>query len=1079
MPFQSQAQWRWAFATGQEFADRWAKMTPGGKRRFALLAKRKRTTKASTPNNPALWARAIAQAKRKFDVYPSAYANGWAAKWYKANGGTWSTQKDLRNWFNEKWVNIARPIRENGEIVGFEPCGRSDGEGGYPKCMPLQKAMRLSDAQRKTLIQRKRRGGLPQDGAPTMTSSATLKHLPGKHDQADHGKPGRVGTAFRGAYSSARAEGKNHREARDAAKTAAEQVRQTMRDEKRADLAANPKPKRPAPARTETPTVSLNDKVATDYMRLHNERTNIEMNGGDRTRLGDLIDTQTEMLNLDRQTPGRPAHKLIEDQLIARMNEIKSNPEYQALNEQLKQSSQLVKSLQNERNLAKLIRDKKRLDAEISAAYDAQIKIGENPLLKEYSETFLARERVTNSSLRDYVPITSPIYTSEQGWERLLAIRRQVEQNAPKSGADLERPQLGTAVHNKLRRDYERTQQERLLASDYGSRMTNDQRTRAVNQDIAARQRLDDYERRATTTPTTPTTKATTTKHLPGKHNQADHGRKGPAGTASRSAYTTARAAGASHREALDAGKRASGEVRQAEQQQRNVSRAAQLRERANRLSPQAETTTTPAKPLAQQDGGLGLTGTPTKAYGVDPNTSYRMTHRIVEMDDLIPSNTRGGGVNPAYDAELQPRDRRRSSSQAQIDKIARGLNPEVMTEDFKRIDAGSPIIDARGMVLSGNGRTLALQRHEDGSAYPGKQSEYRDEVLRVAKDLGIDPAEVAKMKNPVVVRQLEPNVDPVAFAREANSSGTLRMSPIEQARVDAEAMPQSTIAKLKSEDGQTLDAALRSSANKEFINAFLKVVPDNERASLLTADGELNPVGLYRAKAAVYTATFQSDSGDRMARSLLDSLDPDLASVQAGLSGALPQLSSTVSTTRTSNPALDPSNDIATAVDTLARIRGNPGLAGVPAKDKVQVYLEQSNMFNEGQKHNLTDAQVELLVHIDSIASRPARVRDYVQDIAKMIDAQPAEGQGGFFGGPLSLTEIYASATQASRERGKRTEEAKPKKPDESNTTAPSEPKPKLQLGDAIPKRSRGSKPKADTTTKAYAVLVSRLQRI
>jgi len=28
-------------------------------------------------------------AKQKFDVYPSAYANGWAAKWYKSKGGTW------------------------------------------------------------------------------------------------------------------------------------------------------------------------------------------------------------------------------------------------------------------------------------------------------------------------------------------------------------------------------------------------------------------------------------------------------------------------------------------------------------------------------------------------------------------------------------------------------------------------------------------------------------------------------------------------------------------------------------------------------------------------------------------------------------------------------------------------------------------------------------------------------------------------------------------------------------------------------------------------------------------------------
>ena len=30
------------------------------------------------PNNPALW-KAIAKAKEKFDVYPSAYANAWAS----------------------------------------------------------------------------------------------------------------------------------------------------------------------------------------------------------------------------------------------------------------------------------------------------------------------------------------------------------------------------------------------------------------------------------------------------------------------------------------------------------------------------------------------------------------------------------------------------------------------------------------------------------------------------------------------------------------------------------------------------------------------------------------------------------------------------------------------------------------------------------------------------------------------------------------------------------------------------------------------------------------------------------------
>ena len=45
----------------------------------------------NVPTNPGLWARAKALARSKFDVYPSAYANGWAAKWYKGKGGGWKS----------------------------------------------------------------------------------------------------------------------------------------------------------------------------------------------------------------------------------------------------------------------------------------------------------------------------------------------------------------------------------------------------------------------------------------------------------------------------------------------------------------------------------------------------------------------------------------------------------------------------------------------------------------------------------------------------------------------------------------------------------------------------------------------------------------------------------------------------------------------------------------------------------------------------------------------------------------------------------------------------------------------------
>ena len=60
-----------------------------------LSAKKKKKKKSgrNVPNNPSLWSSCKAQAKAKFDVYPSAYANGWAAKQYKSKGGTWRKEK--------------------------------------------------------------------------------------------------------------------------------------------------------------------------------------------------------------------------------------------------------------------------------------------------------------------------------------------------------------------------------------------------------------------------------------------------------------------------------------------------------------------------------------------------------------------------------------------------------------------------------------------------------------------------------------------------------------------------------------------------------------------------------------------------------------------------------------------------------------------------------------------------------------------------------------------------------------------------------------------------------------------------
>ncbi len=57
-----------------------------------LSAKKKKKKSGNKPNDPALYSRCKSEIKRKFDVYPSAYANMALVKLYKSRGGTYSSK---------------------------------------------------------------------------------------------------------------------------------------------------------------------------------------------------------------------------------------------------------------------------------------------------------------------------------------------------------------------------------------------------------------------------------------------------------------------------------------------------------------------------------------------------------------------------------------------------------------------------------------------------------------------------------------------------------------------------------------------------------------------------------------------------------------------------------------------------------------------------------------------------------------------------------------------------------------------------------------------------------------------------
>jgi hypothetical protein len=81
----------------------------------------------NVPTSPEKWAQAKAQAKAKFDVYPSAYANGWASKKYKEMGGGWKSVSE-ENSLLEKWSQKYKSSIDCDNPKGFSQKAHCDGK---------------------------------------------------------------------------------------------------------------------------------------------------------------------------------------------------------------------------------------------------------------------------------------------------------------------------------------------------------------------------------------------------------------------------------------------------------------------------------------------------------------------------------------------------------------------------------------------------------------------------------------------------------------------------------------------------------------------------------------------------------------------------------------------------------------------------------------------------------------------------------------------------------------------------------------------------------------------------------------
>jgi hypothetical protein len=90
-----------------------------------------------SPTNKKLYEKVKEEAKKKFKVWPSAYASGWLVKEYKRRSGKYSggktSSRGISRWYKEKWINVCKLPKK-------VSCGRSKlsktWKKNYPYCRP-------------------------------------------------------------------------------------------------------------------------------------------------------------------------------------------------------------------------------------------------------------------------------------------------------------------------------------------------------------------------------------------------------------------------------------------------------------------------------------------------------------------------------------------------------------------------------------------------------------------------------------------------------------------------------------------------------------------------------------------------------------------------------------------------------------------------------------------------------------------------------------------------------------------------------------------------------------------------------
>lgn len=389
--------------------------------------------------------------------------------------------------------------------------------------------------------------------------------------------------------------------------------------------------------------------------------------------------------------------------------------------------------------------------------------------------------------------------------------------------------------------------------------------------------------------------------------------------------------------------------------------------------------------------------------------TKIDSVYALVDAKFLIASHTATGSQNPKYPQELQPRDRARESSIAWVQKTSKSLDPESLGRT-SRVDTGAPIVGDDLVVESGNGRTIAIKM-----AYAnGDAGEYREWLSDNADMFGFSAAQVAKYKQPVLVRIRTSDIDRVDFTVEANQDDKLSFTASERAKSDAKRITDGMLELFNPTDSGDLMAA----GNREFIKAFLATLGDTEAAQYTDSNGQPTQALAARMKAAVFSKAYDDD---RLLEMVADQTNPELQNTLNALSMAAPSFVEARAANR--SQAQDLAEKVVDGVEQSlddklqsAIVDATNMIMTAKANNQdITEFVKQQGLFEQ-----VDDDVAELAVFLASNARSAKKMAEFFKAMASFVEQDNASRQNlDMFGEPepLSLADVMAYAKNATQE--------------------------------------------------------------